>query len=108
MDINNTLFLTREQNGCTVLQATVGGRANCFCVPLSSAAKLHSAEPRTWPAYEKELDNRALKYANIHLTAWQSYKGNREGRERMKANETEKGEALVNEKQLVTGEVDAE
>lgn len=80
MDINNTLYLTCEQNGCTVLQATVGSRANCFCVLVSSAAKLHSAEQRTWPAHERELDNRALKYANIHLTAWQQYKG--DGRER--------------------------
>lgn len=71
MDINNTLYLTCEQNRCATLQAIVGGRANCFCVLVSSAAKLHSAEPQTWPVHERELDNRALKYANIHLTVWQ-------------------------------------
>lgn len=71
MDINNTLYLTRGQNERSVLQATVGGCANCFSVLVSSAAKLHSAEPRTWPVHERELDNSALKYANIHLTAWQ-------------------------------------
>lgn len=75
MDINNTFYLTCEENKCFALQAAVGGCANCFSVLISSAAKPHSAEPRSWLPHERELDNRALKYANIHLTAWQKHKG---------------------------------
>lgn len=103
MAINNTLDLTCEHNGCSVLYETVGGCANCFSVLVSSTAKLHSAEPRTWPAHESELDNRTPKYANIHLTVWQKYKRAEHGWRLLERKKRTNGK--VNVKPSVTGEV---
>lgn len=54
LDINNPLDLTCERKKCAALEAVVGDRANCFCAFVSSTAKLHCAEPWTWPAHESE------------------------------------------------------
>lgn len=98
MDINNTFYLTCEENKCVALQAIVGGLANCFCALVSSAAKSHSAEPWSWPVYERELDNSALKYANIHLMLGSNTKGVGEGWERTRGERMrQNSDARVNE-----------
>lgn len=54
LDINNPPpYLICEKNKCAALEAIAGGRGNCFCLFVSSTAKLHHVEPLTWPAHER-------------------------------------------------------
>lgn len=54
LDINNPPpYLICEKNKCVALEAIAGGQGNCFCVFVSSTAKLHHVEPLTWPAHDR-------------------------------------------------------